>query len=299
METLKKWNHNLAYACNMAENSTESSTGQTTETTYVSPMEKYYTYLAEQSNKREGNLQETDGYHCEICKNKGYIVETVYVDDLGYWTNLDRECECMAVRRNIARLNRSGLKSVIEKYRFDTYRTDEPWQQKVKEMAQDFVQNYAGTGSWFFVGGNTGAGKSHICTAICRELILSGKEVRYIRWRDESVKLKALVNDHAEYEKLMRELEKADVLYIDDFFKCGQNENGIQKPTDADIRLAFQILDNRYNNPDAITILSSESTLDEIFRMDGAIGGRIGERAGNYIISLTGDKKNYRKKMIG
>ena len=292
---MERLNLSLACACNGAESSTEPV--KETDST-MSPQEKYLTLMAERGNQREGNLHETDGYHCELCKNRGYTVKTEYTD-LGYWANIEHECICMSVRRNINRMNRSGLKDVITKCRFDTYRTDEPWQMQVKTMAQEYVQHLETGSGWFFVGGASGAGKSHICTAICRELLHKGREARYMLWRDESTKLKAIVNDAAQYEKLISELKNVEVLYIDDFFKCGQNEGGSQKPTAADISLAFEILNYRYNHPDAITILSSESTLDEIFRMDEAVGGRIGERAGRYIISLTGTEKSYRRKLTG
>ena len=118
-------------------------------------------------------------------------------------------------------------------------------------------------------------------------------------WRDEAVKLKAMVNDTVQYEKTMQELKTVEVLYVDDFFKCGQVEGGVQKPTAADVNLAFEILNHRYNNPGFITIISSESTLDEIFSIDEAVGGRIGERAQGYVINLSGKEKNYRRKMLG
>ena len=86
---------------------------------------------------------------------------------------------------------------------------------------------------------------------------------------------------------------------LDDFFKCGQVEGGVQKPTAADVNLAFEILNHRYNNPGFITIISSESTLDEIFSIDEAVGGRIGERAQGHVINLSGKEKNYRRKMLG
>ncbi len=296
---MEKWNENSVHICNRAE----TDAGDSAETgTARASLQQHYITLAEQSNRMEGHLHEQDGYNCDVCKNRGRITKTEYFADVGYWTNIEYECACMQVRRNIARLKRSGLKDVIGRYRFDTYYAEEPWQKYVKTMAQEYVEHDSeaetGQSRWFFMGGQSGAGKSHICTAICREFLHGGKEVRYMLWRDESAKLKACVNDAVAYEKAIGELKQAEVLYIDDFLKCGQNENGIQKPTGADISLAFEILNYRYNHPRAITILSSESTLNEIIGMDEAVGSRIGERAGKYSISLTGSEKNFRLKMM-
>ena len=299
---MEKWNHNLAYAYNASEPGTKTVAEACAEAGMESgsrtdKMKEYFIKEAEFYNNSEGNLHEEDGIVCEICKNKGFVAKAE--SPLGYWTVVHYPCSCKPVRDNVNRLNRSGLKNVIEKCRFDTYRTDEPWQNTVKTMAQEYVQQVEKEHGWFFIGGETGAGKSHICTAICRELIHSGKAVQYMRWRDESVKLKACVNDAAAYENAIGELKNAEVLYIDDFFKCGNTDGGIQKPTGADIGLAFEILNYRSSNPRAITILSSESTMDEIVDIDGATGGRIIEKAGPYILNLSGKEKNYRCKRKG
>ena len=271
-----------------------------TDDTSMDPLEHYFTYTSQVYNEQEGNLHEQDGYVCDKCKNKGYIAKAVWTE-MGYWTRVDYECECQTVRRNIARLKKSGLQDG-DHYRFATYQPTEAWQDQVKQLAMAYVDaqvNGEGAGHWFFIGGVSGAGKSHICTAICRELIFKGKDVRYMLWRDESVKLKATVNDAAQYENHIQELKTVDVLYIDDFFKCGQNDGGVQRPTTGDINLAMEILNYRYNHTDKITIISSESTLDEIFSVDAAVGGRIGERAMGYTINLSGKEKNYRCKMMG
>jgi DNA replication protein DnaC len=111
-------------------------------------------------------------------------------------------------------------------------------------------------------------------------------------WRDEATRIKALINDYDEYDRLTNELKEAEVLYIDDFLKTQRG----QQPTSADVNLAFEILNYRYNNPSLITIISSELTEDELLDIDEATGGRIYERA-KKAFSIAGDrKKNYRIK---
>ena len=157
----------------------------------------------------------------------------------------------------------------------------------------EFAKNPDG---WFFLGGQSGAGKTHLCTAICREFLLSGKRVIYMLWRDEVVKLKAMVNESDEYRDLVDKYKQADVLYIDDLFKTGRGQdNMVQKPTAADVNVAFEIINYRYNNPGKITIISSECTEDELLDIDEAIGGRIYERAKAFSIAKNRDR-NYRMK---
>ena len=133
-----------------------------------------------------------------------------------------------------------------------------------------------GDGKWFIISGNSGTGKTHLCTAICGELIKAGKEVRYMLWRDEAPRLKALVNDRFEYDRLISEIKRADVLYIDDFWKGAV--------TQADINLSFEILNARYNSKQKVTLISSERTIEQILSVDEAIGSRIYERSKGFYI---------------
>ncbi len=151
-----------------------------------------------------------------------------------------------------------------------------------------------------FITGNSG--KTHLCSAIAIKLLKQGYDTRYMLWRDETTKLKSLVNDTEEYERLINEIKNADVLYIDDLFKTGKSDNGkAQKPTPADINLAFEILNYRYNKNLPYTIISSECTLSDLIQIDEAISGRIAEKSlnGDWCLSIKPNiSKNYRFKGI-
>jgi hypothetical protein len=145
-----------------------------------------------------------------------------------------------------------------------------------------------------FITGNSG--KTHLCTAICREFLLSGKKVIYMLWRDEVVRLKAIVNDADEYRELIDKYKTADVLYIDDMFKTGKAPDGSNlKITGGDVNVAFEIINYRYNNPSLLTIISSELSEDDLLEIDEATGGRIYERAKAFTIGKSRDR-NYRIK---
>lgn len=247
---------------------------------------------AESFNASVGSLNE-DGYNCDICHNKGLIMRAV--ESYGTWTTTSTVCKCMDVRATIKKMNRSGLKNIIRDYTFDKFNAVEPWQRTIKEAAKEYAKQPEG---WFFIGGQSGAGKTHICTAICREFLLAGKSVKYMLWRDDIVKLKANVNEHDEYESMMASYKNVDVLYIDDLFKTGKGSDGDkQRPTAADVNIAFEILNFRYNNPKLLTVISSECTINDILDIDEAIGGRIFEKA--KVFSLKPDaKKNYRLKGV-
>ena len=253
------------------ENSTESN------------FEAYIQAQCDIYNARVGSLT---GYDCKACLNKGYVK----LVKGGY--EIMRECECKPIRDTMRRIERSGLKRQLELCRFDNFKTPNDWQEKIKEKAVRYVTEHDG---WFYAGGQVGCGKTHLCTAIVGELIKQGKSARYMLWRDEIVAIKANVNNHSEYVGAMDGLKKAEVLYIDDFFKT---EHGT-KPTAADVNVAFEIINFRYNDPELITVISSEKTLNDLLDIDEAVGSRIFQKSQKYcaIVNKSNDK-NYRMKGI-
>ncbi len=253
---------------------------------------------AESFNSGAGSRNEEDGYDCKVCRNKALVAWLKELED-GSKHCVYSPCKCEEIRRSIIRLKASGLKDIIKDYTFDKFNATEPWQKAIKESAMDYAKNPDG---WFFLSGQSGAGKTHICTAICREFLYSGKRVIYMLWRDDITKIKnaaqgAAFDDEAiELRKLLDKFKTADVLYIDDLFKTGRSaDNTMQRPTVADINYAFEIINYRYNNPGLLTIISSELSEDELLDIDEAIGGRIYERSKAFTIGKSRDR-NYRMK---
>ena len=214
------------------------------------------------------------GVDCPICQNRGYLM---YTKD-GY--DFSRECDCMAKRRSMRRIRKSGMEDMLARYTFDAYETPDKSRENIKAAAERFCD--ADTG-WFYISGRSGSGKTHICTAVCSRLIERGKETYYMRWRDESRKLKALVNSD-EIEEPLEMLKRVPVLYIDDFFKGGH--------TEADERIAFEILNSRYNDTKLRTIFSTELGIEDVLDIDEALGGRIKERSRGFLI--TAPQENWR-----
>lgn len=249
---------------------------------------------ADDYNASTGDLNELDGYDCPACKNKGTIM-TVEVQDNWPRPRM-RDCKCMAMRYTIARMKRSGLQNIITECTFDKYEELDPWHKDVKQRAKAYA---AAPSGWFFMGGQSGAGKSHLCTAICRTFLLRGEQVQYMMWVDDAAKLKGIVNEGDEYVREVDRFKKSPVLYIDDLFKV-QNDNGQNrgKPTPADVRLAFEIINYRVVSK-LPTIISSEFTLGELVDIDQAVAGRIAEMAEFNAINITPDiKKNYRLRKV-
>ena len=226
-------------------------------------------------NELTGEL--TD-YDCPKCKNRGWIA---YNNGDGVVCEL---CSCMPRRKSLRQIRLSGLSALLEDYRFDNYETPEPWQVSALNKAREYAENP--DGRWLYIFGRPGTGKSHLCTAVCGALLEAGAVVRYMLWRDASRELKALTNDSAGFGEAIRPYKAADVLYIDDFLKGGT--------TEADMRLAFELLNSRYNSRKP-TLLSSELSIDDVLDLDEAVGSRIYERAKGYVIHANGQNWRLRQ----
>jgi len=220
--------------------------------------------------------------HCELCGDVGYRI---------YWQDghqFAEECECFNQIKFNNDLKRSGANKEMT---FENWASNFDYQVYMAAKAHEFATGGYLSGQWFFAGGQVGCGKTHICTAILHELIKTNIGCKYMMWRDEAVNLKAMVNEHQEYKEKLDELKKAPILYIDDLFKT---QNG-KEPTQADVNLAFSIINYRYQDKVRTTIISCEYTTAELMAIDEAVGSRIFERSKSYRVEIKKDQgKNYR-----
>ncbi len=234
-------------------------------------------------NAQKGTLT---GYHCDKCNDKGIIA---FVEEE---QEIMRPCSCMKIRDTLRRIRESGLEDLLRICTFSNFEAETPFQKRMKQSAVDFLQQRH---KWFFVGGQTGCGKTHICTAMVGGFIKQGLSVRYLVWQEDVNRLKFALTDGS-YCKQIAPYKEADVLYIDDLFKA--KDDCIKDITNADVKLAFELLDYRGRNQ-MTTILSTEWTTPQLMEIDGAIAGRIIQMAQEYSIDIKKDRaKNYRLKGV-
>lgn len=236
-------------------------------------------------NKIYMPVETNEDTKCELCGDTGY---RCYIEN-GYSTV--EECECLNAIKFSRNMKKAGADPNMN---FDTFLMDQDFQKEMSMKATEFALGGYLSGQWFFAGGQVGCGKTHICTAILHELIKTNIGCKYMAWRDEAVQLKAIVNQHEEYHQKLMELCKSPVLYIDDFWKTQQG----MKPTQADVNLAFQIINFRYQDKKYVTIISCEHTVKKLMEIDEAVGSRIYERSKAYRVEIEKDEaKNYRLKI--
>ena len=242
---------------------------------------------ADTINSTPGNLT---GYECQKCLNRGNMA--IPKEDGGVSF---RECDCIKIRRCVWEMERSGLKNIIREKTFDTYTATEEWQEAAKLGARAYADTMEG---WLLFCGQSGSGKTHLCTAVCRHRLLAGDEVRYMPWRDKVAELKAKSLDSERRAETISGYKTAQVLYIDDLYKVGKAADGTSNPTGADISLAFEIINHRYINH-LPTLISTEKTPQELVEIDEATGSRIIEMSGGNAYSIGRDqKRNYRLRGV-
>lgn len=232
-------------------------------------------------NSLEGKLED---YDCPLCRNRGYFMQ---YSDTGYCTM--KPCRCMEVRDALRAMRNTGVpEEAIQGLSFEAWQTPHRWQEATLASAKEYVAaaKQGGFSDWFIMSGNPGCGKTMLCSTVFLEIVKSGVKGRYVSWREFSREAKSVANDRGEFRKIVDEAKQTPLLYLDDFWKG--------RITPADVNLAFEVLNNRYQRS-CLTILSSEHTIDAILRGDEAIGSRLRERARDFYMDLS-HAENWRLK---
>lgn len=235
-------------------------------------------------NHEKGDLKD---FYCPVCKNKGRYYS---LDETG--KVIVKECACKSKRASMEAARNSGMGGTLLAKNFGNFEKTEGWQSGVFEKVKKYSETVSPHNcKWLSILGQSGCGKTHLCCAVSNQLIEDGAKVIYMVWNNAVKELKRNATDDEAYSELFDKYASAEVLYIDDFFKG--------KVTETDITIAFELINYRYNNPDCITIISSELLLSDIFNIDEAVAGRILERCGENVIQIKPDTgKNYRRKSV-
>lgn len=250
--------------------------GKRNSDTVLTP-ESYDQMRCDWYNQSDGSLT---GYDCPKCRNKGSIA---YLQD---GMEMHRVCECMAIRQNQSNITQSGLSDAIRTKTFDAYQCKEAWQTALKENVMHYAEK--NRPQWLYIGGQSGAGKTHLCTAVCGVLLQRGLQVRYEMWQTIFRDLSQFATRQTRFQQLTQ----AQVLYIDDFLKPISNKFDDTNP--KEVSVAFELLNERYTR-NMVTIISSERIFRDLLAADKALAGRIKERCNGYLFAITrSDEKNWR-----
>ena len=232
-------------------------------------------------------------YNCLICKNT-LNTHTIdfYNDGTGHYFHHEKKiCKCNLIRKSLKLMKDNGLLGLIRKKSFENFQVTKSFQQAMKSRAIDFVKAIITKQKVsYFVGGQSGAGKTHICSAMLAEFAKNGICVYFFNYIQDMATLNRYQyssENREEYETLLSLYKQADILYFDDFM-FGEVSMSEQK-------IIFNIINHRYEN-DLPCIISSNKTMVDIKKISTPIYGRLYEMCRDYVININNDdSKNYRE----
>ncbi|MCM3783696.1 ATP-binding protein [Neobacillus mesonae] len=225
-------------------------------------------------------------YRCNKCKDDEVLL--VRNED---GTEYAVPCECKAERRAERLMKSSKITTEFQNKTFRNFNLEGRPQvvHEAYQAAHNYVQNYQAIKDTrensVALLGRPGCGKTHLLMAISNNLLFKGVGVVYFPWVEGFNEIKDNLD---KMDERIRQLQRAEVLYIDDMFK------GRREPTDFQLEQLFAIINYRYleNKP---ILVSSEKSIAHICEYDEGIGSRINEMCREYRVVLTGGLElNYR-----
>lgn len=191
-------------------------------------------------------------YTCPLCRDTGYVGGS-------------KVCSCLKEELIKATIASSGIGNLIEKQSFDNfelgiYEKDERIYKRMKnnlEVAKRFVENFrTEPGNLLFVG-KTGTGKTHLSTAIAREIIKSGFDVIYDTTQNimSDFETDRFKNAYSQAEPLAEKYLKCDLLIMDDL--------GTEFVTPFTVSCIYNLINTRQNRG-LSTIISTNLDQQEL-----------------------------------
>jgi len=227
-------------------------------------------------------------YKCEICKDIGGYIEKR--DDIEFYIT----CKCIEQIRKERILKSSKITIEFRKKTFQNW--DTSWLHEIVRNAHSCSLKYIANHETIMNNrqnsiallGRSGAGKTHLLSAICNRLLDKNIPIIYFPFVEGFNELK---DNFDLLETKINEMQKVDYLFIDDLFKG-------RVPTQFQIEQVFAIINYRYINNKPI-LISSEKTINDLLQIDEALGSRIYEMTKDYLVELNENNLNYRLREIG
>ena len=197
-------------------------------------------------------------------------------------------CSCQSRIQTRKHTENAGLSKSLAKFNLNDFRADQAWQTALLKCTCDYARHPKG---FLFICGQPGAGKTHLAAGAFNYILKGGARGKGRSWPDLMAELKAAQNT-PDYVRLMDELKGCQILYLDDFLHAVKKQ-----PTTGDLKLAFEIINARYDNDRNPTIITSNLTPSEIAKFDSSLSGRIVEAAGAHMLIIAPDPdRDYRTR---
>ena len=191
-------------------------------------------------------------YTCPHCSDTGYIGGT-------------KVCSCLREELIKATIASSGIGNLIERQSFDNfelglYRNDEKIYSVMKsnlDAARSFAENFREKRGNLLLVGKTGTGKTHVSTAIAREIIKMGFDVLYDTAQNifSDFETDRFKNAYSQTEPKADKYLECDLLILDDL--------GTEFVTPFTLSCLYNLINTRQNRG-LSTIISTNLSPEEL-----------------------------------
>ena len=265
----------------------------------LNDLKKKTNALIKEKNNFIKELSKTNNYlnphfDCNLCNDTGYISKSgntalcscikQKIFDIAYnksnMGNLEKE--------NFSNFN---LRMFSDKANKELYKSDISPRENIeliKEKAITFIENFDDPNEKNLIfTGSTGLGKTFMINCIANEILKQGKTVLY---QTAPIMLDSIIDEKFGNTdnkiNLQDNILNVDLLIIDDL--------GAERTNDLKITELFTIINSRLLNPRLKTIISSNLTIEELFK---TYTNRIGSRlVGNYkFLRFFGEDLRFKK----
>ena len=265
--------------------------------------------LNDLKKKTNSLIKEKNTFMKELSKTNTYLephFECSLCEDTGYVTKAGKTTHCTCLKQKIfdVAYNKSNMGN-LEKENFANFNlrlfSDKPNKELyksdisprenielIREKSLTFLENFDNPNEKNLIfTGSTGLGKTFMINCIANEALKLGKTVLY---QTAPIMLDAIIDEKFgnsdENINLQENILTVDLLIIDDL--------GAERVNDFKITELFTIINSRLLNPKLKTIISSNLTIEELFK---TYTNRIGSRlVGNYkFLRFFGEDLRFKK----
>ncbi len=190
-----------------------------------------------------------DCFHCDKCEGEGRIF---HENEKGISYLMD--CECARLKKRLHVVEEAGIPGKFVDADFDSYIKHHRSQGIAKRVAEDFIEDFIKSKKDFSRGlvfmGAPGLGKTHLAVAIIKALTLDkGIHCRFVDFFQLLADIRHGYSEDMSDQAIIKPYLDARILVIDELAK-GRN-------TEWELTVLDQLISNRYNAADKVTIFTT------------------------------------------